>query len=133
MKKIDTAAFYTEDSEWMRKDGEFYKIGISDFAQYIYGKIMMVSLPSKGTFLKKGMVVCYLETHKALSEVFMPVDGEIIKVNNSIINNPRLINESPYDEGWLALVKTSNLDQLKSLMTAEEYREYIGELFNKKK
>ena len=131
MKKIDHTAHYTEDSEWIRPEGNFYKIGISDFAQEVYGKMTTAYLPAIGTIFQKGRVLCELETNKSTSEVLMPVNGKVVAINTAIAENPSLINESPYELGWLVKIEVEDDNQILDLMTGEAYRSYIGVLFNK--
>lgn len=115
---------YTEDHEWVRIEGDEAIIGITDFAQGELGDIVYVEIETEGESLNSTDVFGSVEAVKTVSDLFMPLSGEIIEVNPKLEANPELINSDPYGEGWMIKVKIS--DQGDSLLTAESYQELIG-------
>ena len=127
--KIKEGLYYTKDHEWAQimEDGTVL-VGISDYAQKELGDLAYVELPEVGKEVSKGDVLCEVESVKAVSEVYAPVSGEVIEVNEELEDTPEKINEDPYD-AWIAKIKPSNLEEeLKDLMTAEKYAEYLESL-----
>jgi len=127
--KIKEGLYYTKDHEWAQimEDGTVL-VGISDYAQKELGDLAYVELPEVGKEVSKGDVLCEVESVKAVSEVYAPVSGEVIGVNEELEDTPEKINEDPYD-AWIAKIKPSNLEEeLKDLMTAEKYAEYLESL-----
>ncbi|MEQ8580313.1 MAG: glycine cleavage system protein GcvH [Marinoscillum sp.] len=115
---------YTEDHEWVRIEGDEAVIGITDFAQGELGDIVYVEIETEGESLNSTDVFGTVEAVKTVSDLFMPLSGEIIEVNPKLEANPELINSDPYGEGWMIKVKIS--DQGDSLLSAESYQELIG-------
>ena len=115
---------YTEDHEWVRIEGDEAIIGITDFAQGELGDIVYVEIETEGESLNSTDVFGSVEAVKTVSDLFMPLSGEIIEVNHKLEANPELINSDPYGEGWMIKVKIS--DQGDSLLSAESYQELIG-------
>ncbi|USH00889.1 glycine cleavage system protein GcvH [Thermococcus argininiproducens] len=127
--KVKEGLYYTKDHEWAQvmEDGTVL-IGISDYAQKELGDLAYVELPEIGKEVSKGDVLCEVESVKAVSEVYAPVSGEIVEVNEELEEAPEKINEDPY-EAWIAKIKPSNLEEeLKELMPAEKYAEYLESL-----
>ncbi|NJE29738.1 glycine cleavage system protein GcvH [Thermococcus sp. 18S1] len=127
--RVKDGLYYTKDHEWVQvlEDGTVL-IGISDYAQKELGDLAYVELPDVGSELSKGDVLCELESVKAVSEVYAPVSGEVAEVNEELEDSPELINEDPY-ENWIVKLKPSNLDEeLKELMDAKAYAEYLESL-----
>ncbi|AEK73734.1 glycine cleavage system protein H [Thermococcus sp. 4557] len=127
--RVKEGLYYTKDHEWVQvlEDGTVL-VGISDYAQKELGDLAYVELPDVGSELSKGDVLCELESVKAVSEVYAPVSGEVAEVNEELEDSPELINEDPY-ENWIAKLKPSNLDEeLKELMDAKAYAEYLESL-----
>ncbi|WP_188203160.1 glycine cleavage system protein GcvH [Thermococcus camini] len=127
--RVKEGLYYTKDHEWVQvlEDGTVL-IGISDYAQKELGDLAYVELPEVGKELNKGDVLCELESVKAVSEVYAPVSGEVAEVNAELEDSPELINEDPY-ENWIVKLKPSNLDEeLKELMDAKAYAEYLESL-----
>ena len=118
---------YSEDHEWVRIDGEEAVIGISDFAQHELTDIVFVELPEIGKTVEKGGPLAVVESVKAVSDVYSPVSGEVIAVNSALEDKPELVNNSPYDDGWMVRLKMSNPAELDSLMSAEQYEKFIRE------
>lgn len=119
---------FTRDHEWLLADGESYLIGITDYAQKELGDIVFAELPAVGAELKEGDAFATVESVKAVSEVYSPVDGVVVEVNEKLINAPELINTSPNEEGWIAKVKLSSPDQFSALMDEVTYQAYLSEI-----
>lgn len=116
---------YTKDHEWLKVDGKIARIGITDHAQHELGDVVFVELPSVGDQVEEGEGFAVIESVKAVSDVYAPVNGEVVSVNDRLEDSPELVNESPLDEGWIVEIEVSNERQLSDLMTAEEYETYI--------
>ncbi len=118
---------YTNEHEWIRLDGEFAYVGITDYAQEQLGDIVFVDIPSVGDTLAQGEVFGTIEVVKTISDLFLPVSGEIIEMNGSLEDNPELVNSDTYDKGWIIKIKPSNLSEFDSLLDASAYRNLINE------
>jgi glycine cleavage system H protein len=112
---------YTDDHEWAKQEGDIIKVGISDYAQDQLGDIVFAELPEVGDTFDKGAEFGTLESVKAVSELYLPVSGEIISVNEAIADAPELVNTDPYGDGWMVTVKPSNAGELDALMDKEAY------------
>ena len=126
MKEISELTFpdnlrYTEDHEWGKQDGEKLKIGISDYAQDQLGDIVFVELPEVGTTFEKGNEFGTVESVKAVSELYMPVSGEITAVNETLEDSPESVNSSPYTDGWMIEVSLSNTDEVDAMLDKDAY------------
>ncbi|AFM24174.1 glycine cleavage system H protein [Desulfomonile tiedjei DSM 6799] len=119
---------YAETHEWVRLDGDIAFVGVSDYAQDSMGDITFVEFPQVGDTLQKGEQFGSLESTKAVSELFMPVSGEILAINESLAESPGLVNSDPYGEGWIVQVKPSHIEDMESLAGADAYREMLGGL-----
>ena len=117
---------YTKDHEWISIDGDIATVGITDFAQSELGDIVYVEVDSIDENLNKDDVFGTVEAVKTVSDLFIPVSGEILEFNESLNDNPELINESPYDEGWIIKMKVENSDQLSELLDSKSYSEITG-------
>lgn len=126
MKILDELK-YTQDHEWIKIDGEFAFVGVSDFAQAELGDIVFVEVETVGETIDKEEAFGTIEAVKTVSDMFMPVSGEIVEFNEKLQDAPDLINKDPYDEGWIIKIKLSDLSQLDELMDANTYKEHIGE------
>jgi glycine cleavage system H protein len=109
---------YTKEHEWINTDGT---VGVTDHAQHELGDVVFVELPKANKELAKGTELCVLESVKAVSSVYSPVSGKVISVNDSLSNNPELINQDPYGKGWLAIIEIKDQNELNSLMSAADY------------
>jgi glycine cleavage system H protein len=128
MSEIPSELKYTKSHEWVRdEDDGSVTIGITDHAQELLGDLVFVELPEVGTEMSAEDAVCVVESVKAASDVYMPVSGEVIEVNDLLADAPETINDSPYDDGWLIRVKLSNPDELEDLMDADTYDAEIAE------
>ena len=128
MSEIPSELKYTKSHEWVRdEDDGSVTIGITDHAQELLGDLVFVELPDVGTEMLAEDAACVVESVKAASDVYMPVSGEVIEVNDLLADAPETINDSPYDDGWLIKVKMSNPDELDDLMDADTYDAEIAE------
>ena len=112
---------YTKTHEWVRPDGNLATIGISDYAQTELGDITFIELPEVGDTISREQPFGVVESVKAASDVYAPVDGEVVERNEEAISTPELVNSSPYDQAWLIKVRLSKPDQLNELLDAESY------------
>jgi glycine cleavage system H protein len=117
---------YTRDHEWVKLEGNIATVGITDFAQGELGDIVYVEIDTVGEKLKAEDVFGSVEAVKTVSDLFLPMDGEILEVNSAIADAPELVNEDPYKKGWLVKLKVSDPSQLGDLLSAEEYLELIA-------
>ncbi|MEP1096286.1 MAG: glycine cleavage system protein GcvH [Cyclobacteriaceae bacterium] len=115
---------YTKDHEWIKVDGDIATIGITDFAQGELGDIVYVEIETEGENLSSGDVFGTVEAVKTVSDLFMPVSGEVVEINSGLESNPESVNSDPYGEGWMVKVKVS--DGLDDLLSAEEYKNEVG-------
>lgn len=116
---------YTKDHEWVSVDGEIGTIGISKYAEQSLGDIVYVDAPKVGTSIEAGKTLGSVESVKAVSDIYSPVTGEIVEINEALATTPEKINEDPYELGWLAKIKLSAPDELKALMNAADYEKYL--------
>jgi len=126
---------YTKDHEWVliEKD-KGTRVGITDYAQKSLHEIVYVEMPKVGSTVKQMETLGTVESIKAVSEVFAPLSGKIIEVNEKLVSTPELINESPYDEGWIAVIEPSALDEeIKNLLTHKEYGKLISDIIRKER
>ena len=112
---------YAKDHEWAKPEGDKVRVGISDYAQDQLGDIVFVELPQVGARLAKGEQFGTVESVKAVSELYLPLGGELHSVNKSLEDSPELVNKEPYGSGWMIELKPSNPEELKALMTKEVY------------
>jgi glycine cleavage system H protein len=118
---------YTRDHEWVRIDSTMATIGISKYAVEQLGDITLVELPKEGEQVKRGEVMGTVESVKAVSDIFAPVSGKVVKVNDPLTDNPQYMNEDPYDEGWMVQIELSNPDEAKDLLGVEAYLQMLKE------
>lgn len=118
--------YFTEDHEWLRVEGGVATVGITDYAQEQLGDLVFVELPETGKVVAKGDAAVVVESVKAASDVYAPVDGEITEVNDKLSSDPSLVNSSPDGEGWLWKMKLADESQLESLMDDAGYKALIG-------
>jgi glycine cleavage system H protein len=117
---------YTKDHEWLRVDGDYGVVGITDFAQGELGDIVFVEIETEGETLNKEEVFGTIEAVKTVSDLFMPVGGEVTELNPALEVNPDLVNKDPYGEGWMVKVKISDPSEIDGLLSPEEYKDLIG-------
>ncbi len=119
---------YQKSHEWVKSEGDIYLIGISDYAQHNLGDIVFVELPEVGASFSQGDSFGVVESVKAASDIFLPLGGEIVEINDSLNDTPELINEDPFEKGWIVKIKAKDASQLDSLLTADVYSEYVKDL-----
>ncbi|NOX34591.1 MAG: glycine cleavage system protein GcvH [Deltaproteobacteria bacterium] len=116
---------YTKDHEWARLSGDIVTVGINDYAQDQLGEVVFVELPETGDTLSKGDEFGSVESVKAVSEIYIPVSGEIMEINEDLEDAPELVNESCYEKGWLIKVKPEDVSELDNLMDKAEYLDML--------
>ena len=117
---------YTNDHEWVKVDGEIATIGITDFAQGELGDIVYVEVDTLEETLDKEEVFGTVEAVKTVSDLFMPISGEILEFNESLETNPEKVNDNPYDDGWMIKIKISDASELEELLSPEDYENTIS-------
>ena len=123
--KVPENLKYTKDHEWLRVEGNTGYIGVTDFAQGELGDIVFIEIETLGETLKKEEVFGTIEAVKTVSDMFMPVSGEILEINPELENSPDLVNKDPYGKGWMVKIQISDSSELKELLTAEKYKELL--------
>lgn len=118
---------YTADHEWIKIEGDTAIVGITDFAQGELGDIVYVEIETEGETIAKGELFGTIEAVKTVSDLFMPLSGEVTEFNTALEAQPELVNSNPYEEGWMIKIKPSDLSEEAELLTAEAYRELIGQ------
>jgi len=118
---------YTREHEWARKKGTRIVVGVTDFAQDQLGDVVYVELPDVGDPVKKGESFGVVESTKAVSELFAPVSGKVVEVNDPLSDAPETINEDPYEEGWMIQVELSDPKEVESLLDAAGYQKFLQE------
>jgi len=118
---------YTKDHEWIRVEGDFAIVGITDFAQGELGDIVYLEIETVGETLAKEEIFGTIEAVKTVSDLFMPVSGEIIEMNEALNDAAELVNSDPYEEGWLIKIKITDATELDELLSADQYKEMIAE------
>ena len=118
---------YTKDHEWILIQDNIGTIGITDYAQHELGDVVYVELPEVGDTFDANEPFGSVESVKAVSEIFCPVSGEVVEVNAKLEESPELINQSPHDKAWMIKIRLSKPDELKELLNAQEYEEYLQE------
>lgn len=116
---------YTKDHEWLKIEGDVAYVGITDFAQRELGDIVFVEIETQGETLDKEAVFGTVEAVKTVSDLFMPVSGEVLEVNNEIGSNPEVVNSDPYGKGWMIKVKLSNQGEISDLLSADDYQKLV--------
>ena len=125
--KIPNELKYTKDHEWIAIDGDIAKVGITDFAQRELGDIVYVEIETVGELLKADEVFGTVEAVKTVSDLFLPVEGEILELNEDLETSPEDVNNDPYEKGWMIKMKVSNPSDVDNLLSSEDYKKLIGE------
>lgn len=120
--EIREGLYYSKDHEWVRIEGDRAYIGITDYAQDSLGSIVYVEMPKEGKALSKGEVLSVVESVKAASDIFAPISGTVVEINQALADSPELINESPY-ENYIAIMSFENADDLSELLSPTQYEE----------
>ncbi|HEX7317085.1 MAG TPA: glycine cleavage system protein GcvH [Pyrinomonadaceae bacterium] len=128
MANVPEGLYYSKDHEWLRVEGETGTVGITDHAQHSLGDVVYVELPKSGETFAAHDTFGSVESVKAVSELFLPVAGEVTEVNESLTDEPEKVNTDPYGDGWMLRVKLANRGEVDSLLSAAEYEDYIGSL-----
>jgi glycine cleavage system H protein len=118
---------YTKDHEWARVDGQTATVGVTRFAVDQLGDVTQVDLPKEGELIKQGEIFGSVESVKAVSDLFAPLSGKVIKVNSPLSESPEYLNEEPYDEGWLIQIEINKPEETKTLMTVDAYQDFLKE------
>ncbi len=118
---------YTQEHEWVRVESELATIGITHHAQDQLGDVVYVDLPEVGAALDQDKPFGSIDSVKTASDLFSPISGEVVEVNGTVVNDPAIVNADPFGEGWMLRVRPSDLAEIESLMTAEQYAEYTRE------
>ena len=120
---IPSDLLYSNDHEWVKLDGEIATIGITDFAQRELGDIVYVEIETVGETLDREEVFGTVEAVKTVSDLFMPISGEVLEFNSDLEDNPEAVNEQPYESGWMIKIKMDNTSQIKNLLDADQYKQ----------
>ena len=117
---------YTKEHEWVRAEGDTGVVGITDYAQEQLGDIVYVDLPKPGTRVEQGKTLGSVESVKAVSDIYAPVSGEVTEVNDALATSPEKLNSDPHGEAWLVKIKLSAPEEIRQLLTADDYQKYLG-------
>jgi glycine cleavage system H protein len=128
MANNPTELKYTKDHEWARIEGDLVRIGITSYAVEQLGDVTLVDLPKPGTKIEAAAHFGDIESVKAVSELFAPLTGEVVSVNEKLANQPELVNDSPYGDGWMLVVRPANQAELQKLLDAGSYDSYLESL-----
>lgn len=118
---------YTSEHEWIKIEGERVVVGITEYAQKELGDVVFVDLPGVGEKVKMKEAMATIESVKAVSEIYAPISGEVMEVNDTLEHSPELVNQDPYGKGWIAIIEPSDIKELDELLTPEAYAALIGE------
>ncbi len=118
---------YSKEHEWLKVEGNTVTIGITDYAQDSLGDVVYVELPSEGAAMVQGETFGVIESVKAVSDLYSPVSGNIVEVNDSIIDNPDIVNEEPYGDAWMLKVELTSTEELDELLSSDDYQQHIEE------
>ncbi len=118
---------YTKEHEWVRLKGNVATLGITDYAQDQLGDIVFVELPEEGEEVEKGDTFGVVESTKSVSDLYLPVSGKVIEVNDPLLDSPEIVNEDSYGEGWMIRIEMDDKTELEDLLSAEEYEAFIKE------
>lgn len=117
---------YTKEHEWVKLEGDIATVGITDFAQSELGDIVYVEIETAGQTLAQDEIFGSVEAVKTVSDLFLPIAGEILEVNEALVNAPELVNSDPYGEGWMIKMKVANIADVEALMDTDTYKEHVG-------
>jgi glycine cleavage system H protein len=116
---------YSEDHEWVRQEDGMVRTGITDYAQDALGDVVFVQVPQRGSVVTRGSSLGEVESTKSVSDIFAPVSGTVVEVNDELADAPQRINEDPYGEGWIAVIEPSDPAELDQLLDADAYRKLV--------
>jgi glycine cleavage system H protein len=118
---------YTKQHQWVKVSGDVGQVGITDYAQQELGDIVFVDLPRVGAKVEKDAVMGSVESVKAVSDIYSPVSGEVIEINDALATAPEKLNESPHGDGWMVKIRLSAPDEIQALLSAADYEKYVAE------
>jgi glycine cleavage system H protein len=118
---------YSKEHEWVRLEGDTVVIGITDYAQDSLGDVVYVELPAEGDTVTRGETFGVVESVKAVSDLYSPVSGSVVEMNDAVVDGPEAINEDPYTEAWMLKIELDSIDELEELLSADEYQQFIEE------
>ncbi|MCL7749041.1 glycine cleavage system protein GcvH [Halalkalibacter alkaliphilus] len=127
MSNLPKELKYSEEHEWVKVEGEKVRVGITDFAQSELGDIVFVELPEVGDEIEADEPFGSVESVKTVSELYAPISGKVVEVNEDLDDSPEFVNESPYEKAWMIVVEPSDSSEIDKLMTAEQYEDMISE------
>ena len=131
--EVPDGLYYSREHEWMKLEGDKCRIGLTDYAQKSLHEVVFVDLPKIGTNVSQTQSIGTVESVKAVADVFSPVSGEIVEANQNLPDKPELVNQGPYGDGWVAVIKPSKLDaEIKNLLDAKGYCEFLKSVVEKK-
>ena len=116
---------YSKTHEWVKVESDIAIVGITDYAQHQLGDVVFIELPEKGKNVKKDAIIGEIESVKAVGDLVMPLSGEILDINQNLIDQPELLNTSPFNEGWIVKIKYSNSNEINNLMSVDEYKDLV--------
>ncbi len=117
---------FTKDHEWTRIEGKNLRVGITDYAQYALGDVVFVQLPALGAGVTSGASFAEVESTKSVSDIFAPIAGKVVEINERLSDSPELINSDPYGDGWICVIEAEDETEFKGLLTADAYRKLIS-------
>jgi len=123
--KILDELYYTKEHIWVKIENDVATIGITDYAQSQLGDVVFIELPEVGREVESGEVIATVESIKAVSEIYSPLTGKIISINEDLANEPSFLNSDPYGDGWICDIQMKDLTEIEDLMTADDYRAYL--------
>ncbi|WP_457640728.1 glycine cleavage system protein GcvH [Persephonella sp.] len=126
--RIEEGLYYTKEHLWVKVEGSNTTVGVTDYGQHQLGDVVFIELPSVGQEVEAGEKVAAIESVKAAIDIFSPLTGKVISVNEDLNEEPSLVNTDPYGDGWIYEMNISDVTELEDLMTAEDYRAYIQEI-----
>ncbi|HEV8229099.1 MAG TPA: glycine cleavage system protein GcvH [Candidatus Limnocylindria bacterium] len=127
MSSVPDDLRYSKEHEWVRLDGDVATIGITEFAQEQLGDVVFVELPEKSASVRQFASLGVVESVKAASDIYSPLSGQVVERNVKVIEKPELVNQSPYEQGWMVKVRIADKAELTKLLSAQDYRAHIGE------
>ena len=119
---------YTKDHEWAKKEGDVVTVGVTDYAQDALGDVVFLELPEIESEISKGETFGVVESVKAVSDLYAPLSGKVIKINEALVDEPETINEDPYENGWMIEIEMSDESELDNLMDLAQYEAYVKEI-----
>ena len=131
--EVKTDRYYTKDHEWALVKGNKAWIGITDYAQKELGDVVYIDLPQVGESYESGDTIANVESVKSVSPIYAPLSGTVVEVNETLSDEPHLINESPYEDGWIAVIELSDPMEVEDLMPAEDYAQLLVEIVKEEK